>query len=322
MMISIALIGGSPGASPKPKTSTSVPTPPQSRGRSARADAERDEADDDEALEGDQDPVAGAHCVCSALSCWHALVSRPCGRARGRPGRGPRPLVRPPDSARARAACANCSSDSSSESASSSSESSLLEPFRAESAQLDTISAASSPCSVSGMPALSIPSTIVSAACTPRSTPLRRNPVRPCGVSDCGSSPPAVLSARRPDVLDDRLELAAPDGDRAADALRPLAGRNRLAAPVAVADQRGDDDHGDDADGGEEPRDGTAHALLPRGGHLVEEATSSFQKRSTVGMLTRSSGECGNSICGPNESMSRPAPSSRSRPSRGRREPR
>ena len=34
-------------------------------------------------------------------------------------------------------------------------------------------------------------------------------------------------------------------------------------------------------------------------------ATSSFQKRSTVGTLTRSSGECGNSICGPNDSMSR-----------------
>ena len=33
--------------------------------------------------------------------------------------------------------------------------------------------------------------------------------------------------------------------------------------------------------------------------------TSSFQNRSTVGMLTRSSGECGPSICGPIASMSR-----------------
>ena len=30
MMINIALIGGSPGSSPKPKTRTTVPTPPQS----------------------------------------------------------------------------------------------------------------------------------------------------------------------------------------------------------------------------------------------------------------------------------------------------
>src|SRR4029079_14760029 len=37
------------------------------------------------------------------------------------------------------------------------------------------------------------------------------------------------------------------------------------------------------------------------------EPTSSFQKRSTVGMLTRSSGEWGASIWGPNEIMSSPA---------------
>ena len=49
---------------------------PEAEADPARAHAERDEADHDEALEGDQDPVAGAHCVCSALSCWHSLVSR------------------------------------------------------------------------------------------------------------------------------------------------------------------------------------------------------------------------------------------------------
>ena len=161
---------------------------------------------------------------------------------------------------------------------------------------------------VSGMPALSIPSTIVSVACTARSRPLRTNPVRPCGVSDCGSSPPAVLaSVRRPDVLDDRLQLAAPDADGAAHVLRPLAGGDRLVALVAAADRGGDDDHGDDADGGEDPGERAARiAYLPGAESSSTTATSSFQKRSTVGMLTRSSGECGNSICGPNESMSRP----------------
>src|ERR671911_545674 len=49
-----------------------------------------------------------------------------------------------------------------------------------------------------------MPSTGVSVACTPRSRPLRTKPVRPCGVSDCGSSPETALALgfRRSSTID------------------------------------------------------------------------------------------------------------------------
>ena len=61
---------------------------PEPEADPARADAERDEADDDEALERDQDPVSRAHDDCSfSRSCWHVLESRSaaasCGIERG-----------------------------------------------------------------------------------------------------------------------------------------------------------------------------------------------------------------------------------------------
>ena len=74
-----------------------------------------------------------------------------------------------------------------------------------------------------------------------------------------------LLAARRrlcvgiPHVVDDVLELAPPDADRAADALRPLARGNHLAAVVTASDRGTDDDHGDDADGGENPGKRPAH---------------------------------------------------------------
>ena len=132
-------------------------------------------------------------------------------------------------------------------------------------------------------------------------------PVRPCGVSDCGSSPAGAVGAGSSDVLDDRLELASPDADGAAHALRPLAGRDRLAAVVTVSDHGGDDEHQHDTDcDADDPGERSApRPTLPGTDSSSTTATSSCQKRSTVGMLTRSSGECGPSICGPIASMSR-----------------
>ena len=55
-----------------------------------------------------------------------------------------------------------------------------------------------------------------------------------------------------------------------------------------------------------DPGDGPATAHRSGLESSSTSATSSSQNRSTVGMLTRSSGEWGNSICGPKESMSSP----------------
>ena len=235
MMISIALTGGSPGSSPKPKTRTSVPTPPQSPRpippeRTPRA----------------MKPITTSPSIAiriqsevliwflSARSCWQVLVLERRAASSGSSRVTSAIVCTPPASTEpiARAASVSCSIASSSESASSSSEScASSSSVCAESAQSETVSAASSPSGESGMPASSMPTTSVSAASTARSRPLRMNPVRPCGVSDCGSSLPAAVCAlgfRTSSTI--VLELAAPDADRAADALRPLAGRNRLAA--------------------------------------------------------------------------------------------
>ena len=70
MMMSIALIGGSPGIEPEDEDEDERPdAAPEPEPDAARADAERDEPDDDEALDGDEDPVHRAHSPCSSLSC-------------------------------------------------------------------------------------------------------------------------------------------------------------------------------------------------------------------------------------------------------------
>ena len=94
----------------------------------------------------------------------------------------------------------------------------------AASDQSETSFAASSPSAVSGVPALSMPSTIVSVACTARSRPVRTNPVRPCGVSDCGSSLPAAgkaLGVRISSTMSSISPRQTPTAPH--DALRPLA---------------------------------------------------------------------------------------------------
>src|SRR4029079_8217132 len=108
--------------------------------------------------------------------------------------------------------------------------------------------------------------------------------------------------------VDDRLDLPAPDGDGTADRGGPLARWHVLTLAVVAADQRdhsGDrDDPGDDDDD-PEPRS-AHHASFPGFESSSTNPTSRRQNRSTVGIETLSSGECGASICGPNEIMSSP----------------
>ena len=200
-MISIALIGGSPGSSPKRKTRIErADAAPEAEPDPARAHAEGDEADHDGALERDQDPVGRAHLSSSPLAAAGTCSCRGTQRAsvgielsdvgdRLRAARRARPRS-------LRAASVSCSIDSSRVSASSSSES-CASSRSSEGVARPTRTPARPPPhlpSVSGTPALSMPSTSVSVACTPRSRPLRMKPVRPCGVSDCGSSPHAALA--------------------------------------------------------------------------------------------------------------------------------
>ena len=118
--------------------------------------------------------------------------------------------------------------------------------------------------------------------------------------------PAAARGASVRIVLDGRLELAAPDADGPADALRPLARGDRLAArcrgcrssPVTMTTST------IPATTATTQASGPRIALPPGLESSSTTATRSCQKRSTVGILTRSSGECGNSICGPNDSMS------------------
>ena len=64
MMISIALTGGSPGARPKPKTRIErADAAPEPEADPARPHAEGDEADHEQPLDRDQDPVGRAHPV-------------------------------------------------------------------------------------------------------------------------------------------------------------------------------------------------------------------------------------------------------------------
>ena len=70
MMIRIALIGGSPGVEPEHEDEDErADAAPETEADPARADAEGDEADDDEALNRDEDPVHRAHEVVSSRSC-------------------------------------------------------------------------------------------------------------------------------------------------------------------------------------------------------------------------------------------------------------
>ena len=314
-MISIALIGGSPGSSPKRKTRTSVPTPPQSPSpmppeRTPRAMKPITTS----ALERDQDPVGRAHLA--------RLLSQLLARARVAERSGELGVeARDLDDASARrwrarprsfaAASVSCSIDSSSVSASSSSESCAPR-------------ARSRPSRPSRRPARPPPRPPRCRGCRRcrRPRPASRSPARPargpCGRSPSGpaASPTAAPRRRaamalgRPDVLDDRLDLAPPDADGAAHALRPLAGGDGLAAR-----RRG---CRSDAVTPSTSTTPTAMPTIQVSGPRIarptsspdrtarrRRATSSCQKRSTVGMLTRSSGECGNSICGPNDSMSR-----------------
>ena len=120
------------------------------------------------------------------------------------------------------------------------------------SAHSETSSAACSPSGASGVPALSIPITIVSVAKTALSRPWRTRLLPALLRLRLRLLGRAADRARQANIRDDRLDLAAPHAHRSADTLRPLARRNGLAAPVAVADQRRDHEHdhdpGDDRD--------------------------------------------------------------------------
>ena len=69
MMIRIALIGGSPGVEPEDEDEDErADAAPEPEADPARAHAEGDEADDDEALDREEDPVRGAHRSVSSRS--------------------------------------------------------------------------------------------------------------------------------------------------------------------------------------------------------------------------------------------------------------
>ena len=135
------------------------------------------------------------------------------------------------------------------------------------------------------------------------------NPVRPCGVSDCGSSLPDAVCAlgsrtsltmsssspRQTPIAPQTLCVHSPAGTTS-----PLSSRPPIAAPTMITAMTPTAARIQ----GSGPR--TSRPYFAGSDISSRKTTSSLQKRSTVGMLTRSSGECGNSICGPNESMSRP----------------
>ena len=205
----------------------------------------------------------------------------------------------------------SCSIDSSRVSASSSSEScASSRSSAAESAQSDTRPPPPRPAAVSGMPALSMPSTSVSVAShaalealADEARPaLRRLRLRFLAARavwrwafGCPRRSPRSRLARR------RRRRT-----RSAPTRRPV-----TVSPLLVAVS--------DHSGRRRARRTTPTAMptiqasgpritsyfFPGSDSSSTTPTSSFQKRSTVGMLTRSSGECGPSICGPIASMSR-----------------
>ena len=86
------------------------------------------------------------------------------------------------------------------------------------------------------------------------------NPVRPCGVSDCGSSLPAAVCA-----FGSRMSLTMSSSSPRQTPIAPQTlcvhspAGNHLAAVVTAADRGTDDDHDDHADGGENPGERPAH---------------------------------------------------------------
>ena len=173
---------------------------PEAEADAARAHAEGDEADDDEPLERDQDPVGRAHSPVSSRSCSHVLASRRAAASSGSrrlistivcaPLASTAPIVR--------AASVSCSI------ASSSGLGFVVERvLRLLQLLLGVVRPSRTPArppphrpACRGRPRCRSPSTSVSVASTARSRPLRMNPVRPCGVSDCGSSLPAASRVR------------------------------------------------------------------------------------------------------------------------------
>ena len=153
-----------------------------------------------------------------------------------------------------------------------------------------------------------------------RPRPSSRSPARPargpCGRSPSGpaASPTAVplrrcVGARSSDVLDDRLELASPGArrrrTRSAPTRRPSPSRHCSSRfPIrAVTTSTSTTPTRPPTIQVSGPR--LTSYFFPGADSSSTTLTSSCQKRSTVGMLTRSSGECGPSICGPIASMSR-----------------
>ena len=156
----------------------------------------------------------------------------------------------------ARAASVSWAIASSRVSASSSSEScASSRSSRVASAQSEIAFAACSPCGVSGTPALSMPTTIVSVACDgPLEARRGRSPcdpaVSPTAAPRCPRA--GCASASRISSTIDSIS-PAPDADRAADAVAPTRRPDTVSplssrSPIRATDADDDDDADDDRD--------------------------------------------------------------------------
>ena len=124
-------------------------------------------------------------------------------------------------------------------------------------------------------------------------------PVRPCGVSDCGSSPTVALAfgVRMSSTIASISPRQTPTAPHTFCAHSPAGTGSPLSSSFPISAVT--------------PSTSTTPTAMPRiqvsgprptsyffpgADSSSTTATSNCQNRSTVGMLTRSSGECGNSI--------------------------
>ena len=101
----------------------------------------------------------------------------------------------------------------------------------------------------------------------------------------------SLLSEEESERLADGLLLTAPDADRGADVLRPLARRNALAAPRHGRRWRPVATRTSTMPTAAMIQPRRAHQRRPPGRELVGDGDEELPEALDVGMLTRSSGE-------------------------------